>query len=184
MKVKIITNLFLSLFAMVLLSSPVHADAYDDIDRYNSMLDTNVMEYINNNLSSVTIKEKVTCDGYDDNVVVGGVTTSYTDTNNIVHYNTIELSHTGINTYLHEVGHVIDNSNNGIYRYYSTTEEFETIYMVEWFNNPLYCQCANYNLNSSEYFAESIRQYYLHSTTLKKLNPLTYNYIDTLLKGL
>lgn len=169
---------------MVLLSTTVHADAYDEIDRYNAMLDTNVMEYINNNLSSVTIKKTVTCTGYGDDVVVGGVTTSYTDNNNIVHYNTIELSYDGINTYLHELGHIIDNSNNGIYRYYSTTQEFMDIYTIEWFNNPLYCQCGNYNANSSEYFAESIRQYYLHSTTLKKLNPLTYNYIDTLLKGL
>lgn len=176
---KAFTTMILAIGFIFIIGTRVKAAT---VDEYIALMPSNAQEYLNTH-ATVECKDKVTCRGYGGDVNVVGVTTSYIDPySGSVYYNTIEIMNGYEDFILHEFGHLIDNSK--VYHNYSNTDLFGLCFINEWYTNPNYCECGNYNLNASEYFAESVRQYFLHRDDLLRLNPNTYAYVNAIIEGL
>lgn len=78
----------------------------------------------------------------------------------------------------HEVGHCISNYN-GIPYYWCNTAAFDAVYNAERANNIMMYQGRDSKI---EYFACAYDMYIRFPNVLKQSNPLTYNYIKTVLK--
>lgn len=79
----------------------------------------------------------------------------------------------------HEVGHCISNANGVPYaRCY--TPEFERVWQLEKYNCVFLVGQGEYDIR--EYFAEAYATYIRYPLILKQSCPLTYNYIDAVVK--
>lgn len=81
-------------------------------------------------------------------------------------------------TLTHEVGHCISNYQ-GIPYYWCNTPTFDAIWQAERANNIMMYQGRDSKI---EYFACAYDMYIRFPNVLKQSNPLTYNYIKTVLK--
>lgn len=90
------------------------------------------------------------------------------------------------NALLHEVGHALEEHYFELLGYYpSDTPEFDAIRKSEYNAMIKVFPTNKYNYNTSEeYFAEAFQNVILDSDTMSNICPMTYNFINSLIKGL
>jgi len=80
----------------------------------------------------------------------------------------------------HEVGHCISNANHSLY-WWCFRPEFVQIWLAE--RDCAYALMAHGHDDIREYFADAYQLYLLYPPILKKLCPMTYNYMIVVLRN-
>lgn len=155
------------LSVIIFLLFPLPTNANPLLQMYFDSLPNNVKTYVLRSNVSINMVDSI--DYYIPNGEVNAITYLYP-------YNAVIDIKNGCEEYLtHEIGHTIDYYNNNLW-FWSGTDNFKYIYLVERYNNTLFFY-GNGTDNEHEYFAEAFNQYLYNPTNLKKYNPLTYDYI-------
>lgn len=172
-------KLVLCLAAMICtLAVPKTVKAVDLVEFYYTLQPEAIQEWANESVN-ICVKDEVFV---DDTSVLAGTFCEFDKDN---HYATtsinIEIAKDCEFALLHEMGHAIDSRNKPLE--WSNTNLFRAIYNREKDNNEEYKFITNALDNPMEYFAESYSLYILDGRGLYETNPMTYNYIDAVVKS-
>ena len=167
---------FLSLFIFPM---TVKAEVNNNMVMYYSILPENVRTFVGT--KNVSFNSVDTINYYSAMGDVTGLTT-FNMTGDLVTGMNIDIKKGREDCLIHEIGHVIDTAGGKLYSL-SSTPLFTQIYVAERYKNTQYFY-TNGTDNAQEYFAESFNQYITNPKNMKKYNPLTYKYIDKIVRCL
>lgn len=159
------------------LAVPQTVKAADLVDFYFTHQPETIQEWANESVD-ICVKEEVLV---NDASVLAGTFCEFDENNNYA-TTSINIELTKGNEYcvLHEMGHAIDSRNKPIE--WSNTNLFKAIYNAEKNNNEEYKLITNALDSPMEYFAESYSLYILDGRGLYETSPMTYSYIESVVK--
>jgi len=149
---------------------------YEDEKKHLALLPENIIDFLlKHNLRIYFVDEQKLYDSVTDTQYDGYY---YGDSNSI------ELSKTGLKSIvLHEVGHSIDYLMPD-YLGFSSEEDKEFINIYKKEKDILYNDNSYPRSTPAEYFAEAFQDYFINRMSLMEKAPLTYKYIDKLVKNI